>query len=177
MTTTENAAKSKPSRTKLNLWVDIVTGLAFAFMVGSGILAKWILPPGSRGGTGFVWLGQGRHFWSDIHFWVGISMLALVILHIYLHWNWVVGTWGRLVGRLGSPVTLALLVPMIVFMVLPLVIPRQFSEEYLAEHEAQEEAASQHLEQYLEDEQSLTTGNGPGDLEPGVSDPAPAGNQ
>ncbi|MEK6195073.1 MAG: DUF4405 domain-containing protein, partial [Deltaproteobacteria bacterium] len=55
------------SRTAWNFWVDLLTGLAFAAMVGTGILGKWILPPGSRGGVGLVWLGQGKHFWGDIH--------------------------------------------------------------------------------------------------------------
>ena len=132
-------------RGKLNFWVDVVTGIVFAAMVGSGILAKWILPPGSRGGAGYVWLGQGRHFWGDVHFWLGIALLALVILHIWLHWGWVVRTWARLIGRLGSPLTWAMIILLLVLILLPLVVPRQFSESYLEEHEQQEEASNPHL--------------------------------
>ena len=134
----------RPSRrTQWNFWVDIVTGIVFAAMVGTGILEKWVLPPGSRGGAGLVWLGEGRHFYADIHFWLGIAMLALVILHVWLHWDWVLRTWAKLVGRLGSPVTWILIAVMVILIILPLLIPRQYSESYLKEHEKAEQESNQ----------------------------------
>lgn len=129
-------------RAKLNFWVDVVTGIVFAAMVGLGILGKWILPPGSRGGAGFVWLGQGRHFWGDIHFWLGLTLLGLIILHIWLHWGWVVRTWARLIGRLGSPLTWALIILMLALILAPLLIPRTYSQAYREQHDQQEEASN-----------------------------------
>ena len=131
--------KPMPRKTLLNFWVDMATALAFALMVGTGILQKWILPPGSRGGAGYVWLGEGRHFWGDIHFWAGIVMLALVIVHIWLHWNWVLSTWRRCVGALRSPVTWVFILVILALMLLPLIIPRHYSESYKLEHELQEQ--------------------------------------
>jgi len=134
---------TKPSsKTRWNFWVDIVTGLVFAAMVGTGILEKWYLPPGSRGGAGLVWFGEGRHFWGDIHFWLGIAMLALVIVHIWLHWNWVLKTWAKLVGRLSSVVTWILILLMLALMILPVIVPVEYSESYLAEHERMEEESN-----------------------------------
>ena len=139
----KTAQPRRGGRAALNFWVDIATGVVFAAMVGSGLLAKWILPPGSRGGTGLIWLGQGRHFWGDVHFWLGAAMLALVIVHIWLHWGWVTGTWARLVGRLGSPLTWPLLALLAALMALPLLIPRQYSTDHAAEHERQEEQSNE----------------------------------
>lgn len=135
-------SKQPGVKTRWNFWVDILTGLTFAAMVGSGILAKWVLPPGSRGGSGLVWLGQGRHFWGDLHFWVGIAMLVLVIVHVWLHWNWVLKTWSKLVGRFGSPVTWLLLIAMLALILLPLIVPNQFSQSYLEQHERMEEESN-----------------------------------
>jgi len=141
----QTTLESRPRSGKqtLNFWVDVVTAIVFAAMAGSGILQKWILPPGSRGGIGLVWLGQGRHFYGDIHFWSGIAMLVLVILHVYLHWNWVLSTWRRFVGSLRSPLTWALIVIILALIFLPLIIPRQYSEAYRREHEEQEEKYEQ----------------------------------
>jgi len=136
----DSTAHHKPGgKVKWNFWVDMVTVLTFSAMVGSGVLAKWILPPGSRGGEGLVWLNQGRHFWGDVHFWIGIGILALVILHIWLHWSWVVVTWKRLVGSLRSPMTWVFILLILLLVFLPLIVPRQFSQRYLEQHELQEE--------------------------------------
>lgn len=134
------------SRTALNFWVDLLTAIAFAAMVGTGILAKWILPPGSRGGVGLTWLGQGRHFWGDVHFWLAIALLALIIIHVWLHWGWILGIWARLVGRLGSPVTWALILLLAALMFLPLLIPAKYSQAYKEEHDRQEELSEQQAE-------------------------------
>lgn len=145
MTKTSVAAtdtRQNSATTRWNFWVDIVTGVVFAAIVGTGILEKWVLPPGSRGGSGLVWLGEGRHFWADIHFWLGISMLALVVVHIWLHWSWVLKVWAKLAGRLTSPVTWLLIILMLVLMLLPLVIPNSYSESFKAEHELLEEESN-----------------------------------
>lgn len=39
-------------------------------------------------------LGLGRHDWGDIHNVAGVVMLAIVALHLILHWRW-----GRRDGR------------------------------------------------------------------------------
>jgi len=80
--------KKTPAKARLNFYVDLVTAIVFSAMVGTGISLRWYLPPGSRGGEGLVWFGQGRHFYGDIHFWVAVSMLVLIIIHVWLHWSW-----------------------------------------------------------------------------------------
>ena len=70
-------------------------------------------------------------------------MLALVIVHIWLHWNWVLSSWKRLIGALRSPMTWVYLALFFALIFAPLIIPRQFSEEYMEEHEQQEETAEQ----------------------------------
>ena len=152
MSDTMKTRDRKPvSRASWNFWVDIATAVVFSAMVGTGILAKWILPPGSRGGEGLVWLGEGRHFWGDIHFWLGITMLTLIIVHIWLHWSWVLVTWRRLIGSIRSPVTWVAILVILALLLLPLIVPRQFSQSYLEEHELQEEQAEKIYETMLEE--------------------------
>lgn len=84
------------NRTRLNFIVDAVTLVGFVFLVGTGFLLRWSLPPGSgglhshAGGTvKSVW-GLTRHEWGDIHFWISVTVLVLLAFHVVLHWRWIV---------------------------------------------------------------------------------------
>lgn len=33
---------------------------------------------------------MGRHEWGDWHGWVGYGMAGLVVVHLALHWRWLV---------------------------------------------------------------------------------------
>ncbi len=66
----------------LGLW------LTFCAMTGTGLLLAFRLPPGSRGGQGLFALGMNRHDWGDIHTWLSYGFMALVILHLAVHWRW-----------------------------------------------------------------------------------------
>jgi len=86
-------------RNTLNFVIDLVS---FAVMLGlilTGIVMKFVLPPGTGGRYGGarseLW-GMGRHDWGAVHFWLAVGVLALLILHVALHWNWVTGTLRRL---------------------------------------------------------------------------------
>ena len=106
-----------------NFWLDLVTAVVFAASIGTGILLKWILPPAIRGGRGLTWLGERRHFWGDVHFWLAVALVVLVALHLVLHWKWICGCWRRFVGRRISPVAWGTLLGASSLIVLPFVIP------------------------------------------------------
>jgi hypothetical protein len=110
-------AAGRPCRPRQHFLIDVITGTVLASMVGTGIL------PGIRGGRGLTWLGQGRHFWGDVHFWLAVALVALVIVHLALHFSWIKSCWRRFVGTLTSPMTWALALAGVTLMVLPLIIP------------------------------------------------------
>ena len=37
-----------------------------------------------------TWLGLDRHQFGDIHFIIALCFLALLLLHLILHWGWIV---------------------------------------------------------------------------------------
>jgi hypothetical protein len=74
--------KSIPKLGNLLLW------MLFCVMSGTGLLLAYRLPPGSRGGRGLSALGWLRHDWGDLHFWISIAFLALLLVHLGLHWRW-----------------------------------------------------------------------------------------
>ncbi len=81
-------------RPSLNFLINIAAFVAFIFMVATGAILRFRLPPGSGGGEGWrphpvIW-GLGRHDWGGVHFWISIVLLSLLSLHLVLHWDWIV---------------------------------------------------------------------------------------
>ena len=62
------------------LWLGFPTG-------GGGGGRGW----GGGGGIGnLTYWGLTKHTWIDIHDWVAVALVALVVLHVVLHWKWIV---------------------------------------------------------------------------------------
>lgn len=65
-----------------------------------GAVLRWILPHGGRhwrGGRGAVeaeqrireFWGLTRHEWLDLHFWLAVVFVIVIVTHILLHWDWI----------------------------------------------------------------------------------------
>ncbi len=97
--------RSRPARMQIvNFVTDVVTLLVVLAMAATGLLLKFVLPPGSRGGQGLQLWGLTRHDWCDVHFWLSVALGALFIVHVALHWTWVctiVARWFRI--NVASP--------------------------------------------------------------------------
>ncbi len=87
-------------RSTLNFVVDLVGFLTLLGLASAGVIMKWVLPPGSggsgrelHGGQGGEHikelLGMGRHDWGEVHLWLGIVFIVLMLVHLVLHWTWI----------------------------------------------------------------------------------------
>jgi cytochrome b561 len=69
---------------------QIVSGFILWLALDSGL--------GYQGGRDQVitdagsFLSWTRHQWIDFHDWTAVTLVALVILHLVLHWKWIVYT-------------------------------------------------------------------------------------
>ena len=75
-------------RPALNLVVDAIAFAGFVFMTASGVLLRFVLPPGSGHRTS-IW-GLNRHEWGGIHYWTAVALLAALSVHVVLHGKWIV---------------------------------------------------------------------------------------
>lgn len=75
-------------RSVLNFIIDAVATASMLGMIATGIIVRFALPPGS-GSTKALW-GLTRHQWGEFHFWLALAAVAIVTLHLALHWTWVV---------------------------------------------------------------------------------------
>lgn len=116
-------------RPTLNLLVDGAAFAGFVFLVSTGVLLRYVLPPGS-GLRAVVW-GLDRHEWGALHLWIAAVFLGVLALHLVLHGKWIVsmlrgrprqGSGGRVVlGLVGLTAVLAIAAA-------PLVSPVERSE-------------------------------------------------
>lgn len=73
-------------RSNLNLIIDIIAFAGFVALTTTGVLMRYLLPPGS-GRFSTIW-GLDRHEWGGIHFWLSIIFFSILALHLILHWRW-----------------------------------------------------------------------------------------
>jgi len=111
-------------RTNLNFIIDIVAFIGFVALTTTGVLLRYILPPGS-GHYSTIW-SLNRHEWGDIHFWISMVFFLVLTFHLVLHWNWIVSViTGR--PRVGSGYRVGLgvvgLVTVASLAVSPLLVP------------------------------------------------------
>jgi Domain of unknown function (DUF4405) len=92
------------NRPKINLIIDVVAFICAVLLITTGFLLEYVLPPGSgRLGTEGFGIGPGglgrpilllwgltRHDWGNIHFYLALSLMAALSLHLVLHWQWIV---------------------------------------------------------------------------------------
>ena len=43
-----------------------------------------------------------RGTWDDLHTWFGIAMIVAAVVHIILHWKWIVNMTRRVIQELTS---------------------------------------------------------------------------
>jgi hypothetical protein len=97
------------SKAKLNFVVDAMILIAFLAATVSGVVLLTIPHAGYQGGRnpdfGRAVFFLTRESWNDLHVWGSVAMIAGIIVHLALHWRWIVcmvkrfvafGEWGAL---------------------------------------------------------------------------------
>ena len=68
--------------------VNVLAFTLFTTLATTGVVMHFRLPKGS-GESLTIW-GLDRHGWGGVHFWVAAAMLAVLALHLFLNWHWIV---------------------------------------------------------------------------------------
>jgi len=84
------------AKARINYLLNFVMFLLALFEVVSGFVLWLVLPRGRgyMGGRGaglgieatFLWT---RDTWIDLHNWVAVALLVIVVVHLILHWRWI----------------------------------------------------------------------------------------
>jgi hypothetical protein len=89
-------------RTTLNRLVDTLAFVGFVLVATTGVVLRYLLPPGSGRpqGRGIghqaaeravtrLW-GLTRHAWGEVHVWIACGLMIVLAIHLMLHWRWIV---------------------------------------------------------------------------------------
>lgn len=99
-------------RMKESDWRYLVDALLFVCLTGMaliGVLLGLVIPEGpiSEGGSKYF-LGLHRHQWGDIHAYLSIAFVALMVLHLIFNWRWITAKTGQIFKRKTTPVLIAI---------------------------------------------------------------------
>ncbi len=87
------------NKLKINYLVDFIAFISFLVTSVTGLIIFIFLPSGVRQGRLQEFIGITKEVWNFIHIWAGILMLVLVIIHLILHWDWIVFTTKKVFGN------------------------------------------------------------------------------
>lgn len=64
--------------------------IALLAVTVTGLLLGCIIPRGRVPYPAKFFLGVHRHVWIDVHLYLALLFLLMILLHIWLNWRWVV---------------------------------------------------------------------------------------
>lgn len=79
-------------RTRVNFILEGCTLAVLLGLIATGLTLEFRLPPGTGGGgrnAPLLLSGLGRHEWGEIHFYLSLTFIALMLAHLALHWRWI----------------------------------------------------------------------------------------
>ncbi len=91
------------SQTRKNWLIDTSLFISAVLAMLSGIYFLYLPVGGYQGGRNPTYnliILFSRRTWDDIHTWSGVAMIAVVVIHLSLHWRWVVNMTRRMVKEI-----------------------------------------------------------------------------
>jgi hypothetical protein len=90
-------------QTRNNWLVDAVLFSGAVMASLTGIYFLFLPVGGYQGGRNPMYgitIFFERHTWEDLHIWFGILMVVAALIHIVIHWNWIVSMLRRVWGEI-----------------------------------------------------------------------------
>jgi hypothetical protein len=137
---------------KLNFIIDILMFLFLMAIAGLGFLMKYVLIPGQetwrvygRRVDLYLW-GWNRHDWGALHLYLAFGLLTLLVIHLILHWNMILGLYGRLVAsaKVRTRLAVALVLTTALLLVFPFLVTPEVREGGRGEGRGRGGGYSQH---------------------------------
>jgi len=64
-----------------------------------GLLLAVVIPEGKAVRASKYFLGLHRHDWGDIHLYLSLLLLVLLILHLWFNWSWIIQSTKKYFGN------------------------------------------------------------------------------
>jgi hypothetical protein len=110
---------------KKNDWKYLIDACLFVDICSIGVigmLLAFVIPSGRGPDPSKYFMGLHRHQWGDIHLYLSLFMLGLLVLHVWLNWTWVVNSTRGYLGDKWQKALWALSAAWVVVLVLAWVL-------------------------------------------------------
>ncbi len=77
-------------KNQFNILIDFLSALCFLVVAKTGLIIFFFLPDGVRRGGYQEFFGITKNTYINIHNWAGVIFIIFIILHIILHWPWII---------------------------------------------------------------------------------------
>ena len=71
-------------------FMDVVLFVDMSSVAVLGLLLGFVIPKGGRHSSDIYFLGLHRHEWGDVHLYLALFFLFLLIFHLWLNWAWII---------------------------------------------------------------------------------------
>jgi Domain of unknown function (DUF4405) len=78
--------------------IDVTLFIDITSIAVLGLLLGFVIPKGQGLSFQNYFLGLHRHEWADIHLYLSLLLLILLVFHIWLNWTWVIQSTKRYLG-------------------------------------------------------------------------------
>jgi hypothetical protein len=82
-------------KVKINYFIDFFAGISFFINAITGFILLFFLPSEVRQGRYQIFLGLVKDKWLKIHAITGVILVILILIHLILHWTWIVSMTKR----------------------------------------------------------------------------------
>jgi cytochrome b subunit of formate dehydrogenase len=94
------------SKTRFNLLLNSVGAISFLLTAVSGLYFFFVPEQAGRLASAAPLFLFSRSTWDLMHTWAGIVLIAAVVVHLAIHWRWIVNVTGKVCQSLWpGPVT------------------------------------------------------------------------
>jgi len=79
--------------------VDAALFIDISAVSSIGLLLAFVIPAGRADSSAKYFLGLHRHQWGDIHLYLSILLMFLLVFHLWSNWNWIIHSTRRYFGE------------------------------------------------------------------------------
>jgi len=92
--------KVKPTT---HYWIDLCAFLCFVIAAVSGIILGFFLPHGGPRGGFHMFFFLTKYSWKTLHKWCGLLFISLILIHLIVHWRWVLHMTKKIFRKNSNP--------------------------------------------------------------------------
>jgi len=90
--------ENKLKKNTLKFLINVMIFIDMTSIAVLGFLLGFVIPKGQGYSSQKYFLGIHRHDWVDIHLYLALFLLPLLIFHVWLNWTWVIQSTKRYLG-------------------------------------------------------------------------------